>query len=188
MLNGGGAQVSWTAACYVLGADFADQMPNDEEPIPLDGNPHPLPGNLVNDNLIFVLPPYLMIGWNDAPVPPPVDQNNDAAGDGWGHANWGDNDEELPQQPQPTLPEQYQISIVIDQPEGSVSVEQHVEILLEEQNELQHDQQLQGNVQQPVEDNPLAIVPYHPPVIQQHQLIIGMAKIVAGPPLPPEMI
>ena len=25
----GGAQVSWTAACYVLGADFADHMPND---------------------------------------------------------------------------------------------------------------------------------------------------------------
>ena len=49
-----------------------------------------------------------------------------------------------------------------------MSVEQHVEILLEEQNELQHEQQLQGNVQQLVEDNPLAIVPYHPPVVQEH--------------------
>ena len=29
----GGAQVSWTATCYVLGADFADQMPNDEDPM-----------------------------------------------------------------------------------------------------------------------------------------------------------
>ena len=34
----GGAQVSWTAAWYVLGVDFANQMPNDEDPMPLDGN------------------------------------------------------------------------------------------------------------------------------------------------------
>ena len=142
----GGPQVSWTAACYVLGADFADQMPNDEDPMPLDGNPHPLPGNLVNDNLMFVLPPYPMIGWTDALVPPPVDHNNDAAGDGWGHANWDDNDEARPQQPQPALPEHDQISIVIEQPEGSVSVEQHVEILMVEHHEMQQDHQLQDNV------------------------------------------
>lgn len=68
----GGAQVSWTAVYYVLGADFADQMPNDEGPMPLDGNPHPLPGNLLQDNLMFVLPPYPMLGWNDAPIAPPL--------------------------------------------------------------------------------------------------------------------
>ena len=43
-------------------------------------------------------------------------------------------------------------------------------------------------MQPAVEENPLAIVPYQPPVIQQHQIFIGMARIVAGPPLPPEMI
>ena len=86
------------------------------------------------------------------------------------------------------VPQQDQVSIVIDQPEGSGSVEQHVEIQFEEQNELQPDQQLQDNVQQAVEENPVAIVPYQPPVIQQHQILIGMARIVAGPPLPPEMI
>ena len=43
-------------------------------------------------------------------------------------------------------------------------------------------------MQPAVLENPLAIVPYQPPVIQQHQIFIGMARIVAGPPLPPEMI
>ena len=43
-------------------------------------------------------------------------------------------------------------------------------------------------MQPAVEENPLAIVPYQPPIIQQHQIFIGMARIVAGPPLPPEMI
>ena len=44
------------------------------------------------------------------------------------------------------VPKQDQVSIVIDQPKGSGSVEQHVEIQFEEQNELQQDQQLQDNV------------------------------------------
>ena len=76
MLNGGGAQVSWTAACYFLGADFADQMPNDEDPMPLDGNPHPMPGHLIPDNIPFVLPPYPMLGWNDVPLAPPPPPDN----------------------------------------------------------------------------------------------------------------
>ena len=55
-------------------------------------------------------------------------------------------------------------SLLSDQPEGSGSVEQHVEIQFEEQNELQQDQQLHDNVQPAVEENPLAIVPHQPPV------------------------
>lgn len=86
------------------------------------------------------------------------------------------------------MPKQDQVSIVIDQPEGSRSVEQHVGMQFEEQNQLQPDQQLHDNVKQAIEENPLAIVPYQPPVIQQHQIFIGMARIVARPPLPPEMI
>ena len=124
----------WAAACYVLGADFADQMPNDEDPMPLDGNPHPLPGNLLQDNLMFVLPPYPMLGWNDAPIAPPEPQNNNIGDAGWGNANWGDNEDEHQQPPQPVVPEQDQVSIVIDQPEGSGSVEQHVEVQVDQQH------------------------------------------------------
>ena len=88
----GGAQVSWTAACYVLGADFADQMPNDADPMPLDGNPHPMPGHLIPDNIPFVLPPYPMLGWNDAPLAPPPPPDNPVAA-GWGNAQWGDEED-----------------------------------------------------------------------------------------------
>ncbi|XP_073357639.1 uncharacterized protein [Aegilops tauschii subsp. strangulata] len=163
-------------------------MPNDEDPMPLDGNPHPLPGNLLQDNLLFVLPPYPMLGWNDAPVAPPPPPENNIGDAGWGNANWGDNEDDLQQPPQPAVPEQDQVSIVIDQPEGSGSVEQHVEVQFDEQHQFQLEQQLQDNVQPAVLENPLAIVPYQPPVIHQHQIFIGMARIVAGPPLPPEMI
>src|SRR4051812_40789480 len=44
-------------------------MPQEEDPMPLDGNPHPLPGQLQQDNLKFVLPQYPAIGWNDLPAP-----------------------------------------------------------------------------------------------------------------------
>ena len=37
-------------------------------------------------------------------------------------------------------------------------------------------------------ENPLAIVPYQPPVIHHHQIFIVMARIVAGPLVPPKMI
>ncbi|KAE8786133.1 hypothetical protein D1007_40036 [Hordeum vulgare] len=40
----GGARVSWSAPLFILGAGFAEQMPNDEDRMPLNGNPHPLPG------------------------------------------------------------------------------------------------------------------------------------------------
>ena len=37
----GGARVSWTAPIYILGANFAEQMPQDEDWMPINGNPHP---------------------------------------------------------------------------------------------------------------------------------------------------
>lgn len=89
----GGAKVSWTTPFYILGANFADQMPGNEDPMPLDGNHHPLPGGLVPDVHNFVLPPYPAIGWNDLPpVPPPMHDNVDP--DNWGHGHLGDDDEE----------------------------------------------------------------------------------------------
>ena len=40
----------------------------------------------------------------------------------------------------------------------------------------------------PEHNNNLAIVPYQPPVIQHAEIVIGMARVVYGPVLPPEMI
>jgi hypothetical protein len=42
-------------------------MPPDEDPMPFDGNPHPLPGMLVPNNNLFVLPQYPELGWNINP-------------------------------------------------------------------------------------------------------------------------
>jgi hypothetical protein len=65
----GGVCESWTAAVYILTADFADALPADEDQMPLDGNPHPLPGQLQNnlDMNMFVMPPFPEIGWNELP-------------------------------------------------------------------------------------------------------------------------
>lgn len=53
---------------------------------------------------------------------------------------------------------------------------------------------LQNNVEEPhhKEDPPfdvnaLAIVPYKPPALQHADVIVGMVRVVYGPPLPPEM-
>jgi hypothetical protein len=37
--------------------------------MPADGNAHPLPGHLVPDNNLFVMPEYPAMGWNDMPAP-----------------------------------------------------------------------------------------------------------------------
>jgi hypothetical protein len=65
----GGVRESWTAVVYILTAEFADALPADEDQMPLDGNPHPLPGQLLNNlNLnMFVMPPFPVIGWNELP-------------------------------------------------------------------------------------------------------------------------
>lgn len=43
--NWGSTLVSWMAACYILDAEFADAMIGaDADPMPLDDNPHPMPG------------------------------------------------------------------------------------------------------------------------------------------------
>jgi hypothetical protein len=61
---------SWTAPVYIRTFDFADVIPANEDPMPVDGNPHPLLGALVSDNNMFVLPEYPANGWNDAPPAP----------------------------------------------------------------------------------------------------------------------
>ena len=65
--NLGVVRESWTAACYILTAEFAEIMPADEDPMPFDGNPHPLPGGLLQQDNMFVLPPFPELGWNVGP-------------------------------------------------------------------------------------------------------------------------
>ncbi|KAK1669893.1 hypothetical protein QYE76_058052 [Lolium multiflorum] len=61
----GGIKESWTAVCYILTAEFADALPNDEDQMPVNGNPHPLPGQLLPNLNNFVLPQFPEIGCND---------------------------------------------------------------------------------------------------------------------------
>ncbi|XBI89508.1 hypothetical protein VPH35_027303 [Triticum aestivum] len=117
----GGAKVSWTAPCYILGANFAEQMPQDEDPMPIDSNPHPLPGHLIHEDNLFALPPYPALGWNDVPPPPPPMDNNQGGGWGW-HANEQDA-QEVPVQVE-LAPDQE--SMVINQQDFSGSVSQSV--------------------------------------------------------------
>jgi hypothetical protein len=75
--NLGAARESWTAPCYILNGVFADIVAPDEDPMPFDGNPHPLPGQLLPNNNLFVLPHYPKLGWH---VDSNVQQHNDQAG------------------------------------------------------------------------------------------------------------
>lgn len=40
----GGNGRSWTVPTFILGGILSDEMPGDEDPIPADGNPHPIHG------------------------------------------------------------------------------------------------------------------------------------------------
>jgi hypothetical protein len=60
----GGVRESWTAPVYILSADFAEVLPADEDQMPLDGNPHPFPGELQPNNNLFVNPQYPEVGWD----------------------------------------------------------------------------------------------------------------------------
>jgi hypothetical protein len=64
-----GIRHSWTAPCFILSSEFADVHPTNEDPMSLNGNPHPLPGQLIPDDLAFAQPEYPEIGWN-MPLPP----------------------------------------------------------------------------------------------------------------------
>jgi hypothetical protein len=63
----GGVKESWTAPIYILTAEFADALPGDEDPMPFNGNPHPLPRNLQFNPNMFVLPQFPEIGWDAQP-------------------------------------------------------------------------------------------------------------------------
>ncbi|KAE8799125.1 hypothetical protein D1007_25508 [Hordeum vulgare] len=164
----GGAKVSWSAPVYILGAATAEILPNDEDPMPLNGNPHPLPGHLVHDNLQFALPPYPALGWNAVPLAPedPGPAAGAADDGGWGQppaaaddGGWGQppaatagggwEPEAAPEAPVAD-PVQDQESMVIDQPSPSSSDSVHELVDL--------DPQPQGDMEgePPAQEPPLA--------------------------------
>jgi hypothetical protein len=74
----GGVKETWIAPLYILTANFADDLPADEDQMPPDGNPHPLPGDLLPNHHNFVGPQYPEIGWDALPEPDvPVNQQHD---------------------------------------------------------------------------------------------------------------
>ena len=47
----GGNGRSWSVPFYILGEEFLDVFPSNEDPVPADGNPHPAHGHIhVNPN------------------------------------------------------------------------------------------------------------------------------------------
>ncbi|CAN6196796.1 unnamed protein product [Urochloa humidicola] len=46
----GGNGRSWTAPVYIIGGQFPDGFPADEDPVPVDGNPHPAHGFIAHAN------------------------------------------------------------------------------------------------------------------------------------------
>lgn len=79
--NLGDAHESWTAPVYVLDTPNAGMLPTDEDQMPPDGNPHPLPGNLIVNNNMWVLPQYPVLVWNNVPLHGPQQQNNQQQGE-----------------------------------------------------------------------------------------------------------
>jgi hypothetical protein len=65
----GGVRKSWIAALYILTANFADALPADENQMPPDGYPHPLPGLLIQNPTMFVMPQFPEIGWDVVNLP-----------------------------------------------------------------------------------------------------------------------
>uniref|UniRef100_A0ACD5Y5U5 Uncharacterized protein n=1 Tax=Avena sativa TaxID=4498 RepID=A0ACD5Y5U5_AVESA len=101
----GGAKETWTAAVFILSAEFSDALPTDEDQMPLDGNPHPMPGQLQHHLNLFVQPQYPEVGWDAIQHP----QNN----------QHGAEDNEVEQQDE--VEEEVQESMVLDRSQNSDS-------------------------------------------------------------------
>jgi hypothetical protein len=65
--NIGDLKETWKAPCYVMGAEFADVLPTDEDQMPPNGNPQPMRGQMQNNPHMFVLPTFPQIGWDEMP-------------------------------------------------------------------------------------------------------------------------
>ena len=203
-----GARLSWTAPIYILGANFAEQMPHDEDWMPINGNPHPLPGVPFPDLPQFILPNYPALGWNEVPPPPP--EQPDMGDNNWGNAVWGE-DEQVQNDVQVE-----QESMVLDNSEDhSLSVEQHIQPNFVLIDDVDQPVEPAVGLEQPVVENNIApvynpedwaLVVYQPPAhhpetsleesaelemvmaVPLPATVVTAAKVMFGPELPPEMI
>jgi hypothetical protein len=57
----GGFRESWTAAVYILSADFTEQLPGDEDQMTPSGNPHCMPGQMQTNRNNFVIPLFVRL-------------------------------------------------------------------------------------------------------------------------------
>ncbi|KAM0927092.1 hypothetical protein ACQ4PT_003199 [Festuca glaucescens] len=92
----GGVKESRTAPVYILTADFADVLPADEDPMPLDGNLHPFPGDLLQNNNVFVNSQFPEIGWDAVQDVP--GNNNEAAEENWNQQEQMEDDQQEEQE------------------------------------------------------------------------------------------
>ena len=166
--NFGGARISWTAPVYIMSTDFANVLPADEDPMPLDGNPHPMPGENPPPQPFWAMPPYPALGWNA--VPPGHDQGHHEAANAWAqnmnnNVGWGPW-EEPAQQPEPAP-----VQDPIAQDQNS--------IIRNPSLESDGDDDM-AEVQQPM----LNIHPVGPLDL----INLGIVRVFYGPVLPPAMI
>ncbi|KAM0827262.1 hypothetical protein ACQ4PT_068312 [Festuca glaucescens] len=157
----GGVKESWTAPVYILSADFADALPADEDQMPPDGNPHPFPGELQQNNNVFVNPQFPEIGW-DAVDNLGQDMQGDQAGDHGQPGGWQQMEQVQEVQGVQGLLQEMQESMVINLSDSSSSSVNMMDV---------QPQQQQGNLQ-----------------VLYNELNVGMVHTVFGPTLPPEML
>ena len=145
--------------------------------MPINCNPHPVPGVPFPEMPPFNLPAFPALGWNAVPPPPPAPLVNEMADDNWG--NWDDN-----VAPDPV---QDQESMVVDlsaQPSSAADAQvPHVAVVILD------DDQPKAPVPPPINEEIApghwAIVVYQPPVIRDEFVL---PVVPYGPPLPPDMI
>ncbi|KAM3385876.1 hypothetical protein ACQJBY_009519 [Aegilops geniculata] len=157
-------------------------MPQDEDWMPINGNPHPLPGVPFPEMPPFILPPFQALGWNNVPPPSPEPAHNEVHEDNWG--NW---DEPVAE---PAVEDQE--SMVLDaSAQPSSDVQQQVSpapIILIDGAEPVNQNDLMEIAPDLEDASNWAIVVYQPPVIEVQDLDQPAIKVPFGPPLPPEMI
>ncbi|KAM0824264.1 hypothetical protein ACQ4PT_070311 [Festuca glaucescens] len=123
----GGVKESLTATVYILTADFADALPADEDQMPPDGNPHPFPGELQQNNNVFVNPQFPEIGWDAV-----ENLGHDQQGGQGGNNDWN------PMEDVQEVLQEMQEPMVINMSDSSSSSVNMIEV---------QQQQQQGNMQ-----------------------------------------
>ncbi|KAM0847511.1 hypothetical protein ACQ4PT_054974 [Festuca glaucescens] len=122
----GGVKESWTAPVYILMADFADALPDDEDQMPPDGNPHPFPGELQLNNNLFVNPQFPEIGWDVV-----ENMGHDQQGAHDGDGNWNQPEEV------PDVMQEVQESMVINLSDSSGSSVNMMDVQPQQQGNVQ---------------------------------------------------